>query len=135
MSIVWLFVMLWTILAPMPGIGLECKPLQCKCLAAKQGSSGDGGGAPGCPGQHKSPGRCEARRRDWVEKGKWRSRGCSWAEDAHCGQDGDDQALQKGIIWFQAFKPVLTIIFMIKLLGRHCFTERWLRFLYHGVRR
>ena len=90
-----MFLHLLTTLPPVPGIGLECEPLEGEGLAAQQGSGGDGGGAPARPGQHQSPGRCEARRRDWVEKGKRRSRSCSWAEDTHCGQDGDDQALKK----------------------------------------
>ena len=57
LSIVWFFVVLWTILAPLTGNGLECEPLEGKGLAAKQGSGGDGGGAPACPGEHQSPGR------------------------------------------------------------------------------
>ena len=55
-----LFVMLpylWKILAPLPGISLECEPLEGESLATKQGSSGDGGSASPCSGQHKSPSR------------------------------------------------------------------------------
>ena len=58
MCIVQLFLMLMThmstILAPMPGIGLKCQPLDSKSLSTEQGSSGDGGSTPTCPGQHQA---------------------------------------------------------------------------------
>ena len=45
---------LLTILAPMPGIGLKCQPLDGEGLSTKQGSSGDGGSTPTGSGQHQA---------------------------------------------------------------------------------
>ena len=79
------------VLTPARGrIGLECKPLEGEGLAADEGSGGDGGGATAGSSEHETSGCREARRRDGVEEGGWRSA----CENAHCCKDSEDQALQ-----------------------------------------
>ena len=133
------------VLTPARGcIGLESKPLECEGLAADKGRGGDGGGATAGSGEHQTSGCSEARRRDWVEEGGWRTA----CENAHCCKDSEDQALQsntslKSFLSTEKRPNVkdygLTIIFMIKLLGGHCTREacRWLFIsessTWHGV--
>ena len=79
------------VLTPARGrIGLECKPLEGEGLAANKGSGGDGGGAAAGSGEHQTSGCREARRRDRVEEGGWRTA----CENAHGCKDSEDQALQ-----------------------------------------